>query len=56
MFTDPESVSGMGLTSVCGGGRVRCDGGSGGRRGAARVGQGGERVQSHPVILVNLLR
>ena len=52
-----ESVSGMRVSGV--GGGVWSERGSGvgggGGGGTARVSQGGERVQSHPLILVHLL-
>ena len=52
-----ESVSGMRVSGV--GGGVWSERGSGvggdGGGGTARVSQGGERVQSHPLILIHLL-
>ena len=53
-----ESVSGMRVSGVGGGvwsERGSGVGGGGGGGGTARVSQGGERVQSHPLILVHLL-
>ena len=52
-----ESVSGMRVSGVGGGvwSERGSGGGGGGGGGTARVSQGGERVQSHPLILVHLL-